>query len=217
MENVIQINNLSKIIKKQVILQNINLQINKNKIYGFSGPNGSGKTMTFKAILGFVRPTSGTVIVNGQKIRKETLFAQNIGFSITEYGPLAHKTAKENLELLALLGNYQQWEIPKLLSYVGLDSADNRKVKEFSLGMKQRLSLAMALISNAEILIFDEPTNALDEDGQQFLLTMLREQQTVGKTILISSHDKTFLTKIADKIFVYNEGRIIREENVSAG
>ncbi|MFT8406904.1 ABC transporter ATP-binding protein [Liquorilactobacillus nagelii] len=215
MENVIQIKNLYKKIKKKVILQNINLTINKNKIYGFSGPNGSGKTMTFKVILGFVRPTSGKIVVNNEEIRKDTLFAQDVGFSITEYGPLIHKTAQENLELLALLGKHNSEKIPQLLSYVGLKPDDKRKVKEFSLGMKQRLSIAMALIGDADILIFDEPTNALDEEGQQFLLSMLKDQKKLGKTILISSHDKNFLTEIADKIFVYSNGSIIREEEIS--
>lgn len=215
MENVIQIKNLYKKIKKKVILQNINLTINKNKVYGFSGPNGSGKTMTFKVILGFVRPTSGKIIVNNEEIRKDTLFAQDVGFSITEYGPLIHKTAQENLELLALLGKHNSEKIPQLLSYVGLKPDDKRKVKEFSLGMKQRLSIAMALIGDADILIFDEPTNALDEEGQQFLLSMLKDQKKLGKTILISSHDKNFLTEITDKIFVYSDGSIIREEEIS--
>jgi len=143
------------------------------------------------------------------------MFAENIGFSIQEYGVLGDKTATENLSLLNILNNQVETadtNIQQLLSYVGLDPNNKDKVKHYSLGMKQRLSLAVALLNDNKILIFDEPTNALDDSGQDFLVAMINDLKLKGKTILISSHDKYFLNQVSDHIFKFNEGTIVGEQ-----
>lgn len=212
---VVELRHVNKKFKRKNILNNVNLKIYENHVYGFSGPNGAGKTLTFKTILGFIKPNNGDVIVEGKLIRKEVMFAENIGFSIQEYGVLGDKTATENLSLLNILNNQDEtadMNIQQLLSYVGLDPNNKDKVNHYSLGMKQRLSLAVALLNGNKILIFDEPTNALDDSGQDFLVAMINDLKLQGKTILISSHDKYFLNQVSDHIFKFNEGTIVGEQ-----
>lgn len=167
--------------------------------------------MTFKTVLGFIRPNSGTVKVLGKKIRQDVIFAPDTGFAISEYGLLEDKTGLENLNLLKVLNDDQSSQAEAILQRVGLDPANPLKLKEYSLGMRQRLLIAAALLGDKQILLFDEPTNALDEDGQDFLAQLLLELKDQGKTILVSSHDKDFLNQVADHIFVYSEGKIVKE------
>ncbi|MCH4056453.1 MAG: ATP-binding cassette domain-containing protein [Lactobacillaceae bacterium] len=211
---LIKLTNVSKRFGHKQTLTNLNVEIHANRVYGFSGPNGSGKTLTFKTILGFIRATEGWVLVQGQELRKDTLFASNIGFAIQEYGMLPNQTGQKNLKLLALIGKTETDQEAELLRRVGLDPNDERNVKDYSLGMKQRLLIAGALVNDPPIVIFDEPTNALDEAGQQFLITLIAELKAAGKTILVSSHDAAFLRQVADQIFFYNEGSIVREESL---
>jgi ABC-2 type transport system ATP-binding protein len=210
-EKVIELINVSKSFRNKPALRDLNFHIDAHKTYGFSGPNGSGKTLTFKTILGFSKATTGQVIVNGDTIRKDTLFASNIGFAIPEYGVLPNKSGAENLKLLSILAKSDENQVASLLSYVGLDPTDTQYVKSYSLGMRQRLLISAALIADNPTLIFDEPTNALDESGQQFMVNLINDLKSKGKTILVSSHDSTFLKRISDKIFYFNEGQIVRE------
>ncbi|KRL47324.1 MULTISPECIES: ABC transporter ATP-binding protein [Lacticaseibacillus] len=210
---LIELRHVSKQFHHRVVLHDINLTIYAHRIYGFSGPNGSGKTLTFKTILGFAKASSGQVQVNGAIIRKDTLFAPGIGFALSEYNVLPNKNGRENLALLALLaGNDQATSIDELLTLVGLSPTDPRKVKDYSLGMRQRLLVAVALIGDHPIVIFDEPTNALDEDGQQFMITLIKDLQARGKTVLVSSHDAAFLKAVSDEIFYFSDGQIVRTE-----
>lgn len=212
---VFELRSVNKKFRGKNVLHNINLKVYENKVYGFSGPNGAGKTLTFKTILGFIKPSNGEVIVAGKRIRKDTMFAENIGFSMQDYGVLGDKTATENLVLLNMLNNNAEtadMSMQQLLSYVGLDHNNKDKIKNYSLGMKQRLSIAVALLNDNDILIFDEPTNALDDAGQEFLVALVNDLKLKGKTILISSHDKTFLNRVSDHIFKFNEGTIVGEQ-----
>ncbi len=210
-ESIISLTNVSKQFRRKTALHNLDFALIANNVYGFSGPNGSGKTLTFKVILGFVKATTGTVIVKGDKIREDRLFAPDIGFAIHEYGPLPTKTGRENLALLAILAGTPANKISELLRYVGLDPEDDRLVRDYSLGMTQRLLIATALIGDAPIVILDEPTNALDEDGQAFLVAMIADLKQRRKTVLVSSHDAAFLERVSDHIFYYREGTIFRE------
>lgn len=210
---IIELKNVTKKFRNRVILDNINLHIAEKGIYGFSGPNGSGKSVTFKLILGFLKATSGQIIVNGEEIRKDVMFASGIGFSMQEYGLLKDKTAFENLKLLTLLAKVPDVDIEHVLDYVGLKKSKHVKIKEYSLGMNQRLLIASALIRNDDIIILDEPTNALDDKGLKFLYNLIIDLKEQGKTILVSSHDYNFLTEISDNIFVYSEEGTITEAN----
>lgn len=208
-DNVISVNHVSKKFKNKQALDDISLTIQPNNIYGFSGPNGSGKSVLFKTILGFIKPTTGEVIVENKVIRKDTTFAENIGFSMQEYGLLPDKTGFENIELLSLIDDDSELTTEELLQYVGLNPKTTQKVKDYSLGMNQRLLIAAALVGNHDILIFDEPTNALDEEGQQFLIQLLSDLKSKGKTILLSSHDGVFLQNVSDHIFKMRDGKLI--------
>ncbi|WP_212982239.1 ATP-binding cassette domain-containing protein, partial [Bacillus paramobilis] len=158
MEPYIILQNVHKKIKDQIVLNDINLTLHKNKIYGFRGPNGSGKTMMFKAILGLVKIDSGNIIVNEQKIRKDISFPQNTGFVIEYPGFVPSYSGFKNLKLLAMLNkNISDQEIKDVLIQVGLNPDDNRPFKKYSLGMKQRLGIAQAIMEDPELLILDEP------------------------------------------------------------
>jgi ABC-2 type transport system ATP-binding protein len=212
MEPYIILQNVHKKIKNQTVLNNINLKLYKNKIYGFKGPNGSGKTMIFKAILGLIKIDSGNIIVNKQIIRKDISFPQNTGFIIEYPGFVSSYSGFKNLKLLAMLNNNITDEtIKQTLIQVGLDPNDIRPFKKYSLGMKQRLGIAQAIMEDPELLILDEPTNALDEDGIQFIIKLLKTLQ--NKTILIASHDKLFLSQLTEEIFTINHGTILFSED----
>ncbi|MEK4504328.1 MULTISPECIES: ATP-binding cassette domain-containing protein [Bacillus] len=212
MEPYIILQNVHKKIKNQTVLNNINLKLYKNKIYGFKGPNGSGKTMIFKAILGLIKIDSGNIIVNKQIIRKDISFPQNTGFIIEYPGFVSSYSGFKNLKLLAMLNNNITDEtIKQTLIQVGLDPNDIRPFKKYSLGMKQRLGIAQAIMEDPELLILDEPTNALDEDGIQFIIKLLKTLQ--NKTILIASHDKHFLSQLTEEIFTINHGTILFSED----
>ncbi|MBT9009109.1 ABC transporter ATP-binding protein [Lactobacillus delbrueckii subsp. bulgaricus] len=211
MTKIIEVDHVTKRFKNKLPLNDVSFSIDAGKIYGFRGPNGSGKSVTFKTVLGFIRPNSGTVKVLGKKIRQDVIFAPDTGFAISEYGLLEDKTGLENLNLLKVLNDDQSSQAEAILQRVGLDPANPLKLKEYSLGMRQRLLIAAALLGDKQILLFDEPTNALDEDGQDFLARLLLELKDQGKTILVSSHDKDFLNRVADHIFVYSEGKIVKE------
>jgi ABC-2 type transport system ATP-binding protein len=214
MEPYIILQNVHKKIKNQTVLNNINLKLYKNKIYGFKGPNGSGKTMIFKAILGLIKIDSGNIIVNKQIIRKDIIsFPQNTGFIIEYPGFVSSYSGFKNLKLLAMLNNNITDEtIKQTLIQVGLDPNDIRPFKKkYSLGMKQRLGIAQAIMEDPELLILDEPTNALDEDGIQFIIKLLKTLQ--NKTILIASHDKHFLSQLTEEIFTINHGTILFSED----
>lgn len=217
MSNIIELDHVTKKFKNKLALNDISLTIAENKIYGFRGPNGSGKSVTFKTILGFVRPTTGTVKVEGKIIRQDVIFAPDTAFAISEYGLLEDKTGLENLELLKVLNEDQSSDSKKIMQRVGLDPNNPLKLKEYSLGMRQRLLIAAALLGDNKIIILDEPTNALDEEGQDFVAKLILELKQEGKTVLVSSHDKEFLDQVADHIFVFSEGRIVKEIEKQSG
>lgn len=208
---IVKLENINKKIGSKVILEDVNLSVERGTILGLSGPNGAGKSMIFNTIIGFLKPDTGTVTVNDKKVRDEVFFSDDVAFSMDNVGISEKFSGKKNLELIYLLNNKENdsGKIQSLLSYVGLDPEDNRKVRDYSLGMKKRLSLAVALMSESPILILDEPSNALDDDGRIFLKKMITDQKKRGTTILISNHDKDFLNDVCDEIISISEGKII--------
>lgn len=209
MKAYIKIQNLNKEIKHNTILNNINLELEKGKIYGFRGINGSGKTMLFRAICGLIMPTEGQIIINDKVLHKDMSFPESVGVLIEHPGFLPNYTGKGNLQLLAeISGKVGDKEIEEAISLVGLNPHDKRKYKQYSLGMKQKLGIAQTLMEDPELILLDEPTNALDEESVQNVLNILRKEKEKGKIILIASHDRSTLEQISDEIFEIELGKI---------
>lgn len=211
MESIyIEIRNLSKKIKGVMVLDNINMKLQKGKVYGFTGPNGSGKTMLFRSICGLIKPTEGTIEINNKKLHENISFPESVGALIENPGFLPNYSGRKNLKLIAdIKGIIGYDEIDKLMDLIGLDLIDKKKYKQYSLGMKQKLGIAQALMEDPELIILDEPTNALDEKSIQNVLELIKEEKEKGKTILIASHDKVNLEKVSDVIFKMENGRIL--------
>jgi len=205
----IEINNYKKIIKGNIILSDINLKLERGKVYGFKGKNGSGKTMLFRAISGLIRATEGEIIVDGKKIGSDICFPKNLGILIENPGFLPDFTGFKNLKYLAEINKkIDDNKIKSTLEAVGLDSEDKRKFKKYSLGMKQRLGVAQAVMENPDIIILDEPTNALDIDGVKLINKIILELRDQNKLILLSNHDKEEMEMVADEIYTIYEGKI---------
>lgn len=210
MESYIEIKNLTKKIKNNIVLDNINIKLYKGKVYGFRGINGSGKTMLFRAICGLIKPTSGEIIINGKVLHKDISFPESVGVLIENPGFLPNYSGVENLKILSeIKGIIGDKEIEEVLDLVGLDYNDNRKYKQYSLGMKQKLGIAQALMESPELILLDEPTNALDEKSIENILNIIDAERLKGKVILIASHDKENLDKISDYVFKINNGKIL--------
>lgn len=208
----ITIKNYTKKIKGLTVLDNINLTFNKGGIYGLVGKNGCGKTMLLRAICGFITPTSGEAAVGGVKVGNGK-FAPSLGTVIENVELYNNLTAYENL---ALLSSFSKNKLSKdaICSWIerfGLDPKSKKKYGEFSLGMCQRLSLAQAFMERPELILLDEPTNALDEKGIQDFYKIALEAKENGATIIIASHSKEDIDTLCDKIY-YIEGGAIKKE-----
>ena len=214
MEYAIKINKLSKMFKETETVSNVNMKINRGEIYGFLGPNGAGKTTIMKMILNLVKPSSGEIIVLNQPVLPTSYqYLEKIG-SIIEYPVFYDRlTAKGNLDFhCEYIGYHDKRAVGEALEIVGLKEVANKKIHEFSLGMKQRLGIARAIVTKPEILILDEPINGLDPIGIKDireLLLLLKEEY--GITILISSHIVSEIESIADTIGIINQGKLLKE------
>lgn len=214
MEYILRTINLTKTFNKNEVVSNVNLNIKKGEIYGFLGPNGAGKTTIMKMITNLVKPTSGEIEIFGEKLTNSSYEVLKRLGTIIEYPVFYDKlTDKENLELhCEYMGYHNKNEIDTVLSLVNLKSTNGKAVKDFSLGMKQRLGIARAILTKPEILILDEPINGLDPVGikeMRELLKMLCKEY--GTTILISSHILAEIEQIADTIGVITKGKLIEE------
>ncbi len=204
---MIDVKNISLILQKNDILKNVSVHFERGKIHGIIGRNGSGKTMLMKCICGFVKPNSGEILVGGKRIGKDCDFPDNTGIIIETPGFIPYYSGYKNLKLLAdLRGKISSDEIKNAMQKVGLDPNLKRRVGKYSLGMRQRLGLAQAIMENPELLILDEPMNGLDKDGvrdmRQYLLN-LKEQ---GKTILIASHSAEDIDLLCDTVCEMDKG-----------
>lgn len=198
---MITIKNVSKKFKENIILQDINLDLQKGKIYGFVGANGSGKTILFKIIVGFLEPTSGTIKIDDNIIGKDIDFPTSCGVIIESPGFIGSLSGYKNLKMLAdIKGIITEDKIKEYMRIFKLDPDDKKKVKTYSLGMKQKLGIIQALMEDPEILILDEPMNALDEESvkkvRKILLQIKHE-----KIILLSSHNKEDIELLCDDIY----------------
>jgi len=220
---ILKTNNLTKAYNGKEVVSNVNMSVKKGEIYGFLGPNGAGKTTLMRMITNLVKPTSGEIEIFGEKLKDTSYEVLKRLGTIIEYPVFYEKlSAKENLELhCEYMGYFDKKAIDKALDLVGLKNIDNKSVKDFSLGMKQRLGIARAITTKPEFLILDEPINGLDPIGiKEFrdLFKMLSKEY--GITILISSHILAEIEQIADTIGVINNGRLIEEvpmESIRSG
>ncbi|MGY3778634.1 ABC transporter ATP-binding protein [Isobaculum melis] len=218
MQTVIEVRELNKSFNGQAVISNANLQINKGEIYGFLGPNGSGKTTIMKILLNLVKPTTGIVKVFGETLKEDDYtYLKRIG-SMIEYPIFFDKmTAAENLAIhCEYVGFYDKQVIQETLEIVGLADVGDKRVTEFSLGMKQRLGIARAIITKPELLILDEPINGLDPIGiKEIRELILKLSHEYGITVLISSHIVSEIEQIADTIGVINHGKVLKEVRLS--
>lgn len=206
----LEITNLNKEIGKTMILQNINMQMEQGKIYGLMGINGSGKTMIMRCMCGLVRPTNGSVKINGKELGKDIDFPQSLGALIENPGFIEHYSAIDNMKALASIRKkVGELEIKELLQRVGLDDKDKKKVKKYSLGMRQKLGIAMALLEDPDMIILDEPFNALDEKSVEIVKQIILDAKKRNKLIIISCHNKDDLNQLSDEIYKIENGHII--------
>ena len=201
--------NYNKLIKKKEILTDINLTFESGKIYGLHGHNGSGKTMLLRAICGLILPTSGSVTVDGKTVGKDIEFPDSVGVIIENMSLIPEYTGFKNLQLLAgIKKKIGDSEIRDTLISVGLDPDDKRKVKEYSLGMKQKLNFAQAIMEKPELLLLDEPTNAMDAQTVEKVRSILVEMKEKGTLIIIASHNKEDLDALCDEFIDICDGKI---------
>ena len=206
------IENLSKTIKNNKILDNVNLTFESGHVYGLVGRNGSGKTMLLRAICGLIFPDSGKVIIDGKQLHKDISFPESCGIIIENTDLLPNFSAFDNLKMLSEIKNTANDNMIKsAIKSVGLDPDSKKKVKTFSLGMKQGLSIAQALFEDPDILLLDEPTNALDEDGVNDVRRILLEQKKKNKLIIIASHNKEDISLLSDTVISVSNGRFQRK------
>lgn len=208
-EVMIKVEHLSKSFKEQEILQDINVEFERGKIYGIIGRNGSGKSMLFKCICGFIHPSQGKIFIKDKEIGKDVVMACEIGMLIEGTGFLANYDAYHNLEFLVRIKNkVDKTKILDTLKIVGLGEAGKKKVGKFSMGMKQRLGIAQAIVEDQEILILDEPMNGLDNQGVKEMRELFLLMQERGCTILLASHNKEDIEALCDKVFEMESGKL---------
>ena len=205
----IVVNEVSKSIYGVPIINSISMKLVSGNVYGFQGINGSGKTMLMRLICGLIYPTKGEIIIDGKRLGKEITFPQSVGLLLENPAFLDSYTGYENLEMLASIKNIiTREEIHEAITSVGLDPLDKRKYKKFSLGMKQRLGIAAAIMEKPDILILDEPTNSLDSSGISLVKTILAKERERGAIIILACHDLPVLQDVSDEIFLLEQGKI---------
>ena len=209
----IKIVNLCKVIKKNEILKNVNIYLEKGKIYGFIGKNGSGKTMLFRSLSGLVKPDAGEIFIDGKKIRFEDIVNYKVGMILENHSMYPEFTGLQNLKYLADINKYiNEEQIRQSIVDVGLNPDDKRPLRKYSLGMKQRIIFAQAIMEKPDILFLDEPTNALDDEGVQLIRQLILKQKENGAIVLIASHNKEDIENLCDECYKVSAGEIIREE-----
>lgn len=208
----ILVKDASKTIKDNLILNHVDLQLTGGKIYGLQWPNGSGKTMLMRLICGLMHPSSGSVWIDGKQLGKEIDFPESMGMMLEGPAFLPNYTGLKNLQLLAALkGKITDEDICQTLTAVGLEPKDRRTYKKYSLGMKQRLGLAAAMMEKPDLLVLDEPSNALDEAGVEQICDLIRKEKQRGALVLLASHDAEILESLADEIYTIRGGSITKK------
>lgn len=213
----ISIEHVTKKIKNATVLKDICLEMKGGTVYGLQGKNGSGKTMLMRAISGLIRPTSGRIVINGEQLHKNISIPRSIGLLLENPSPLPEYDASQNLKLLAKMqGGVPEEEIRQLIRDVGLDDAGHKKVEKYSLGMKQRLGIAAAILGSPDIILLDEPINAIDGEGVEEIRSLILSLKNEKRIIIVACHDKEEMNLLADEIVHLRDGRIEGQENGGA-
>lgn len=207
METCIEVQNVVKRFRDQVVLKNVSISFEKGKIHGIVGRNGSGKTVLFKCICGLMHPEEGVILVNGKRVGRDVDMPEDIGAIIEAPGFLPNYSGYKNLRFLAnTRRKIGKEEILNVLKTVGLDPESRKHVGKYSLGMRQRLGIAQAIMEDPEILILDEPMNGLDNAGVQDIRALLLELKAQGKTILLASHNHEDIAALCDTVHEMDGG-----------
>ncbi len=210
METCIEVQNAVKRFRDQVVLKNVSISFEKGKIHGIVGRNGSGKTVLFKCICGLMHPEEGVILVNGKRVGRDVDMPEDIGAIIEAPGFLPNYSGYKNLRFLAnIRRKIGKEEILNVLKTVGLDPESRKHVGKYSLGMRQRLGIAQAIMEDPEILILDEPMNGLDNAGVQDIRALLLELKAQGKTILLASHNHEDIAALCDTVHEMDGGVLL--------
>lgn len=219
MQNMIETKDLCKTYGNRMVVDHLNLCVPKGCVYGFIGPNGAGKSTSMKMLLGLVHPTSGSVRLMGQEVTEQNRIRllRHTGSLIESPSGYLHLTAQENLQIIADLKDVKHTEIERVLDVVHLTQDKDKKVGQYSLGMKQRLGIAMALLGNPEILILDEPTNGLDPAGIQEMRALIAGMpEKTGATVLISSHLLGEMEQMVNRVGIIHHGKTLFDGSLQA-
>lgn len=210
METCIEVQNVVKRFRDQVVLKNVSISFEKGQIHGIVGRNGSGKTVLFKCICGLMHPEEGVILVNGKRVGRDVDMPEDIGAIIEAPGFLPNYSGYKNLRFLAnIRRKIGKEEILNVLKTVGLDPESRKHVGKYSLGMRQRLGIAQAIMEDPEILILDEPMNGLDNAGVQDMRALLLELKAQGKTILLASHNHEDIAALCDTVHEMDGGVLL--------
>lgn len=208
----ISVTHAEKILGKTRVLRDISLSMESGYIYGFQGENGSGKTMLMRMIVGLIHPTRGRVYIDGEELGKKRTFPGNTGMLLENPAFLAPYSGLRNLELLAEISGMTDTDMLKMtMRRVGLNPDNQKKYRKYSLGMKQKLGIAAAIMGQPELLILDEPFNALDRNSAAKVKEIICEERDRGALIIMACHDKSTLEELCDRIIVLENGQIIQE------
>ena len=209
---MINLENVSKTFKDKTVLQPLDLTIETGKITGFIGRNGSGKTVLFKLICGLMLPTTGTVTVDGVQIGKERDFAPDAGVLIETPSFISYESGLRNLrDLAAIQKKITVEQVKDSIRLVGLDPDDKKRVGKYSLGMRQRLGIAQAIMENPSLIILDEPMNGLDKEGVEDMRTLFAKLRDEGRTILLASHTAEDIDILCDSVYELDKGAIRKD------
>lgn len=211
---IVKINHVSKKFKKTYAIKDLSMLVRKNSVYGLLGPNGAGKSTLLKMITGMIRPTSGEILFQNHPWSRKDL--GNIGAFVESPPVYENLTAFENLKVRAMLMGIRTEKCEEVLNQTGLTEVKNKKTSDFSLGMKQRLGIALALLNNPQLLVLDEPTNGLDPFGMEELRKMIRIFVKLGISVIISSHILSEIQQVADDIGILYNGSLLYEKKISA-
>jgi ABC-2 type transport system ATP-binding protein len=210
----LELDELTKHFGPVVAVDQVSFSVEQGSIVGFLGPNGAGKTTTLRMLLGLVTPTSGTAIINGRPYRELPQPRHVVGAVLEASNPYPGRSARDHLRIEALAGNAPSSRVDEVLDLVDLTEAAGRRVGQYSLGMRQRLGLATALLCDPEILILDEPANGLDPEGVHWLRRLLRQLAAEGRTVLVSSHILAEVAQTVDSVVIMDHGRLVTQSTL---